>query len=124
MHRHPRRDADEDDASNQAGMAGRRLERDQRAHRVADERGALGARRRRSARAVQSPSAAISVKAGPAETPWPGRSTASARAAVMGEPPALQRPDAMVHARAVEKDDQRLRFGSCARPPVAAKTLR
>ena len=43
--------------------------------------------------------------------------------AVMGEPAALQRPDAVVHARAVQEDDERLgRVGS--RPPVAANTLR
>ena len=42
--------------------------------------------------------------------------------AVMGEPPALQRPHAVVHPRAVQEDDERRGLVSCARPPVEAKT--
>ena len=87
-----------------------------RAARARTARRANG-RRPRSARAPMVAIASASQSAiastlacgGPAERPWPGRSTASTFVAVMGEVARLQRPHAVVVAGAVDEHDRRQR---------------
>ena len=75
-HRNGGGGADQADAGDLPGMSRRGLERDQRPHGVADDRGAAHAAASISA-AVQSAMAPMVASGSPSERPWPSRSGAS-----------------------------------------------
>jgi len=107
MHRHFRRGADQDEAGDAAGMARRGFQRDQRAHAVSDEEGALDAGGLDQPRGPigEGADAGQRRSGGQAMT---GKINGEHARAVMREPSALQRKDAVIHAGAVQEDDQRL----------------
>ena len=95
-------------------MAGRRLERDESAHAVPDQRRTLRPRGRDQPRGPVRHRADVR-QCGSLRTAVPGKIDREHAEAVVGEPTALERPDAVIHPRAVEKDDERLaRFAGSA----------